>query len=797
MHILKKTVLFILFFTITTTGLANIDSLRIAMNNSSPEEQAEIMIQIAQLYWAKKNQQKAEQYLFSAMNIVNLNNFSHLESIIYRELADIYYDINKNHKAVNYYKKCIRIQKRINYNRDISYCYNALGALYIRFAKYDLAIENLITALKYSHNEYEKNKIYNNLGVCSKNIGQYKKAIEYFKQSINNIAENDYRLLPNVLNNIGSCYHKLHKDSLSLNYYHKALQFFDKAENLAGKAMIYNNIGNLYMDKHDYNKALEYQNRSLSIKKLSNEKKPVIYPLINIGQIYFKQKKYQSALKNFNEALKLAQATKSPELIKESYKLISQLYEETERFQKSLNYYKKYVAQKDSIFNQQISQQINELQAKYESEKKKEEIAKYRIQSEKNKLLKWRLYLIILIILIIALVIFILYRIKINLAKNLELTVKKRTSDLRKTNRELNNEIQERKKFEKKLQKYEFIVNTSQELMTLINRDFKYVAVNDSYLTTIKREREEIIGLKVADVWGKPQFEKVIKKYMLKCFAGETVQYQSWLNFPGHSKRFYNISYYPFFKENNTITHIVIVNRDITEKKEMETELIKSERLAAFGEIATSLTHEIRNPITVMKSTAQFCKNNYQQISDLKLQKMMNIFCETADRLDKTVTDLMDIASPREKDFNEKNIIPIIEKVLSLTREKCKKHSIKTIFKKGKSIPKLLLNEEQLSGAFLNIVLNSIEAMPEGGLLKISVGKDSRNIMVKISDTGEGIPSENIDNIFKPFFTTKKEGTGLGLPLVQKIMENHNAAINVKSNSEGSVFTIKFKLAKS
>ena len=137
--------------------------------------------------------------------------------------------------------------------------------------------------------------------------------------------------------------------------------------------------------------------------------------------------------------------------------------------------------------------------------------------------------------------------------------------------------IGERKTLLEMLRKYEFIVNTSKQFMTLINRDYTYEAVNEAYCLAHNKTREQALGKTVAQIWGEKRFKRVIKPYLDKCFAGNEIHDQKWFEFAGKKQKYYDVSYYPYYKNKSEVTHAVVITHDMTERKHAEEALQESE----------------------------------------------------------------------------------------------------------------------------------------------------------------------------------------------------------------------------
>ena len=226
---------------------------------------------------------------------------------------------------------------------------------------------------------------------------------------------------------------------------------------------------------------------------------------------------------------------------------------------------------------------------------------------------------------------------------------------------------------------------------------------------------------------------------------------------------------------------IVTTCEDITERKEMQKQLLRSERLAGIGELAAGIAHEIRNPLGNISSSAQFCLNKFELDDDLK--QFMEIILRNSENANKIIKELLDFANPRTISLKPGNINEIITDVIKLVSTRCLESGIKIKINKDEKIPEIMIDQKWLEQAFLNFILNAKESMPDGGILEIETLSDliKKEIKVVFSDSGVGISKENIKKIFDPFFTTKTNGVGLGLSLVHQIISAHKGKINIDS----------------
>ena len=256
---------------------------------------------------------------------------------------------------------------------------------------------------------------------------------------------------------------------------------------------------------------------------------------------------------------------------------------------------------------------------------------------------------------------------------------------------------------------------------------------------------------------------------------------------------------YPIKNKNGSIIGVEGIIRDITDRKKIEDQIRRSERLASIGELAASIAHEIRNPLGAISNSVCMLKRDLALDGDD--QKLFEMVAEETDRLNNIITNFLTFAHPAEYHFVRSDILAIInETLLLLEQDERFNERIKIIKVYENNIPKVYLDQNWIRKVFWNLLVNSIDAMPRGGKIYIHVRRpnvpNNEEIEIVVADTGEGIPPEIMKKIFEPFFTTKKtKGTGLGLPIVHRIVDNHGGVINVKSErNKGTSFTIRLPI---
>lgn len=243
------------------------------------------------------------------------------------------------------------------------------------------------------------------------------------------------------------------------------------------------------------------------------------------------------------------------------------------------------------------------------------------------------------------------------------------------------------------------------------------------------------------------------------------------------------ISAFPIKEEKGDVIQVIEYIRDITHMVRLEDQLLYQERLRGIGELAAGIAHEIRNPLGNIAAAAQFCLSKYRLHESIR--RYLKIILKNSENANKIVKDLLGFARPREINFKMGHIGDVIDTACSLVKARCSKQRIRLIKRWSRRLPPILLDEKHLKEAFLNFILNALDAMSDRGRLTITAYADSlsNEIVVSFFDTADGIPQGNLDKIFDPFFTTKKEGIGLGLTVAQQVINYHKGKIGIESEA--------------
>lgn len=244
---------------------------------------------------------------------------------------------------------------------------------------------------------------------------------------------------------------------------------------------------------------------------------------------------------------------------------------------------------------------------------------------------------------------------------------------------------------------------------------------------------------------------------------------------------------YPLQNIHNQVEGVVIVLEDITELKILEKQVQRAEKLSAVGELASGIAHEIRNPLGIIKTISQTI---YQDTKDQDTKEGLDIILHEVDRANKVIKELLDFARPNIFKKTKVSMNNEINEVLSITQKYAGQHRVKIDYIKELDTD-LFIDKEKIKQAFVNLIFNSVQAMENGGNIRIKLSRRNEWVKITFEDEGSGIPEEQLEKIYEPFFTSKSYGTGLGLPITHRIIEEHNGVLEIKSRvQEGTIVNV-------
>ncbi len=234
----------------------------------------------------------------------------------------------------------------------------------------------------------------------------------------------------------------------------------------------------------------------------------------------------------------------------------------------------------------------------------------------------------------------------------------------------------------------------------------------------------------------------------------------------------------------------VILFRDMTEVRRLKQEVARSQRLASLGSLAAGVAHEIRNPLSSIKGFATYFKERYRDNPEDR--ETAEVMIREVDRLNRVITQLLEFARPMTMTRVPTSLQQLIRHVLKTVEGQARERGIIVETDLSPEIGEIPLDADRIMQVFLNLCLNAIAAMEGGGTLRITLGRqNSRTVRIELADTGIGISDQDLPRVFDPYFTTKPSGTGLGLPIVHKVVEAHGGEVTIRSEQgRGTTVTV-------
>jgi PAS domain S-box-containing protein len=376
----------------------------------------------------------------------------------------------------------------------------------------------------------------------------------------------------------------------------------------------------------------------------------------------------------------------------------------------------------------------------------------------------------------------------------------------------ISRDITERKKMEEELRQYsehleELVQKRTEDLLELETRysvlveeasdgvailqDERIVFINRKLLEISGYSRDELIGIpfkKIAKMVGE-KYRQSVKERHKRRIRGEENPATSELELITKTGECIPIETSSALIHHSGLPAVLTIVRDIKERKRIEEQRLRLEKLAAVGEVTTMVGHDLRNPLQSIENATYYLNNElpHLQITQ-KTMEMLQVINDSVDYADKIIRDLQDLSAVKKPTLRNNNINTIVKETLSQVETQ---ENIELITKLG-HLPEIKADKDMIKRVFLNLAINGIQAIKEkGGKLKVSTKKTKESVEITFKDTGIGISKENKEKIFTPFFTTRAKGMGVGLAICKKFVESHGGSIEVESKEgKGSTFTV-------
>jgi PAS domain S-box-containing protein len=333
---------------------------------------------------------------------------------------------------------------------------------------------------------------------------------------------------------------------------------------------------------------------------------------------------------------------------------------------------------------------------------------------------------------------------------------------------------------------HELILDSMDEAVVILDSQNRIVELNPAAQQLVGHSLQDALGQPAETVWAE---WTAVKKEL----ESETERFREVSFGVRERKRIYDVesSYLRGIVSKTPSTLIVL--RDITERKLMDEKLRETERMAAIGETAAMVGHDLRNPLQGIAGALYILKQKWGETADTETLEMLEMIKGALEHADKIVKDLLDYSREIHVELTETTPRAITEAAL-LQVSIPGNVAIKNL---TRDTPALRIDEAKMQRVFINLIANAIDAMPKGGELTIQSELSDRFVEIKFTDTGEGISEKVMQNLWKPLKTTKPKGIGLGLVICKSIVEAHGGSIQVDSHeSKGSAFTIKLPITQ-
>jgi PAS domain S-box-containing protein len=394
----------------------------------------------------------------------------------------------------------------------------------------------------------------------------------------------------------------------------------------------------------------------------------------------------------------------------------------------------------------------------------------------------------------LAFVIFALLMSRVVRARDeLELRILERTADLTQANEDLKLQVTERKQAEYLIGQ---VFECSPDGISIVGADYRYRRVNPVYERNWGVPAEKIIGMHVAELMGSEMFEQKLKPNLDRCFAGEEFRYADWFNDLLGRRRYLSLSYSPLRPNADQVEAALVIVHDLTnhmldsEKlRQSQSDLQHISRVTTMGELTASLAHEINQPIAAAITNSNTClrwlTREPPEVEEAREAALRMV--KDARRAAEIISHIRLLFKKSGQHQEIVDVNEVIREMFVLLRSEANRYSISIHTDCASDIPKIVADRVQLQQVLMNLMLNGIDAMKAVSarreLTVKSEKSDNEHLLISVTDTGTGLPPQVTNQIFDAFFTTKANGTGMGLSISRSIVESHGGRLWAENNS--------------
>ncbi len=832
-------VLFFIFLILlrgNSFGETKIDSLENLLPKSSGIEKANILIHLAFQYRVKEPK-KTVEYSNLVLEIPEVSDSILIMQKAYSNLGLGHRYLGDYDKALDYQEKALELAELSGNMGRMATEFNRIGIIYKSWGLYSEALVYYLKALSIREkmgNEYSIANMYNNIGNIYYRRGDLKMALEYYFKTLDIRERQDNKEgYAYILGNIGNVYFELENYTEALLYQQKSLKVkkeigndFGVATSLISIGQIYQNIknykkaldnfkeamiiyenagnrsdlpsalteiGRTYISLKDYDKAEEYLSKALKIKEEIGNKQDIVFSYISFSDIYLDMDKYKFAREYLLKAEQMAREEENLKYLSMIYQNYYRLYDLQNNFKLALDYYIKYSAIHDSVFSNEISNKITELQIK---QRTKTVETQNSLLAEKNKVQELSINKKNQFIVSLG-AITILILVLIGLIYNRYLIKHRAQRELL----EKNKSILDQKNF------LEAFINTIPNPMFFMDKDGEYQGCNSAFMKMHKKENDDIIGKTVFDLYPKELASAYQKDDLEVISTGKNRQMESEVILPQDER--IDVIFYKntFYDSDRKVAGLLGIMLDITKRKKSEDKLKKSEQQlreanAAKDKFFSIIAHDLTNPLNAIMGLAGLLQTDFEYFdNNEKKEVIANLYNATQSTF-KLLRNLLEWSKTQIG-----NIV-INQEALNISAITTENIALMSSMAHGKNI-KLKSNipfdtivkadANMVTTIIRNLISNAIKFTGKGGSIIISSKKTPTHVEVCVEDNGIGIAPENLEKLFsieKQYKTKGTEGeygSGLGLMLCKEFVEKNNGSIWAESEI-GKGTKVKFAL---
>ncbi len=349
-------------------------------------------------------------------------------------------------------------------------------------------------------------------------------------------------------------------------------------------------------------------------------------------------------------------------------------------------------------------------------------------------------------------------------------------------------------KTEKQLEWYKSFFDYATDAVFIVQPETWCVLDANDYAAQIfDRSKDDMLGIVL------PQFRRIFK--LLNKSSSPIVLSELSLDISSDRSLMLEVS--ARFMKFNQQDLILAIARDVSEQHALTDKLVQADKLVLLGQLSAGVTHEIRNPLAAINLNLQILKRKMKP--DSPEYEYVNTALQGVERISRIVEVTLNFSKPTLPDIKDTNMNSVVTSSLELVSSAMKRKEIKTELKLAEKLPKIPVDAKQIQQVMVNLLTNAADAVKQFGIVSIRTYKekgsrrgDGEYVVISVTDNGIGIPPEDLQKIFNPFFTRKADGTGLGLPITQRIMHQHSGIIDVESTTgKGTTIYIKLPIPSS